>query len=238
MPARGGTTTSEPKKTPAKGPGSSLVDRAYREIKQRILDNFYKPNLQVLEQDLALQLGMSRTPVREAVIRLENEGLVEILPRRGMRVLPISPEDMREIYDVLNCLEALAAQRLAERKPSREELSPLIEAQDDMVRSLDAGDLDAWAKADDRFHRQLLDLAGNKRLAAMALTVFDQAHRVRMTTLRMRPPPHQSNEDHRALLDAVLAGDGPRAHEVHYQHRHRAMLMLIEILKRYDLQEL
>ena len=234
MPERGDTGVAEPRKT--KGP--SLVDRAYREIKRRILDNFYKANLQVLEQDLALQLGMSRTPVREAVIRLEKEGLVEVLPRRGVRVLPISPDDMREIYEVLNCLEAQAAQRLAERKPSRTDVAPLIEAVEDMERSLDAGDLDAWANADDRFHRGLLELSGNKRLAAMALTVFDQAHRVRMTTLRMRPPPQQSNEDHRALLDAILAGDGPRAHQVHYQHRHRAMLMLLEILERYDLQEL
>ena len=72
-------------------PRRSLVDQAYREIKQRLMGNLYPPNLQILEQDLAVQLGMSRTPVREALIRLEREGLVEIIPRRGMRVVPISP---------------------------------------------------------------------------------------------------------------------------------------------------
>ena len=75
----------DPNKAGAKKAGlprDSLVDRAYREIKTRIMGNLYPPNLQVLEQDLALQLGMSRTPVREALIRLEKEGLVEILPRR------------------------------------------------------------------------------------------------------------------------------------------------------------
>ena len=183
-------------------------------------------------------LGMSRTPVREAMIRLEREGLIEILPRRGMRVVPISPGDMRDIYEVLTCLEARAAERLAEQKPSRAELAPMIAAQEDMERALAGGDLDAWAEADERFHRLLLELSGNRRLCNMALTVFDQVHRARMITLRMRPPPRQSNEDHRALIDAVLAGDGRKAYQVHHRHRTRAMRLLTDILARYNLQEL
>lgn len=216
----------------------SLVERAYGEIKRRILGNFYPPNLQVLEQDLALQLGVSRTPVREALIRLEREGLVEILPRRGMRVVPVAPDDMREIYEVLTCLESWAVKHLAERRPSEAEAAPLTAAVEDMDRALDAGDLETWAEADERFHRLLLELSGNRRLAAMALTVFDQVHRARMVTLRMRPPPRESNKDHRAVVDAILAGDGPRAYEIHYRHRNRAMLLLIEILERYKLSQL
>ena len=218
--------------------GASLVDRAYQEIKRRILGNFYPPNLQVLEQDLAQQLGMSRTPVREAMIRLEREGLIEILPRRGMRVVPISPDDMHDIYEVLTCLEAQAAERLAERKPSKSDIAPMIAAHEDMEAALAEGDLESWAEADERFHRALLELSGNRRLSTMAFTVFDQVHRARMITLRMRPPPHQSNEDHRALIDAVLKGDGRKAYEVHHQHRYRAMLLLTDILARYNLQEL
>ena len=218
-------------------PRASLVERAYREIKSRIMGNIYPPNLQVLEQDLALQLGMSRTPVREALIRLEKEGLVEILPRRGMRVVPIAPEDMRDIYEVLTLLEARAAERLAERRPAEADLAPMIAAVELMESSLDRGDLDAWARADEEFHRLLLELCGNRRLAAMAMTVFDLVHRARMVTLRMRPLPKKSSRDHRALIEAILAGDGRRAYELHYQHRHQAMLLLTEILKRYNLQE-
>lgn len=222
----------------ASPPRASLVDRAYREIKRRIMGNLYPPNLQVLEQDLAAQLGMSRTPVREALIRLEKEGLVEILPRRGMRVVPIAPEDMREIYEVLTCLEARAAERLAARKPSKAEVQPLIVAVEEMDRALKQSDLDAWAEADEAFHRLLLELCGNRRLASMALTVSELVHRARMVTLRMRPPPHQSNKDHRLVLQAILAGDARKAYEAHYQHRHRAMELLTEILERYNLQEL
>ena len=176
--------------------------------------------------------------MREAVIRLEKEGLVEILPRRGMRVLPISPDDMRDVYEILTALEPRAAQRLAERRPSRDELAPLLAALAEMEAALERGDLEAWAAGDERFHRCLLELCGNRRLAAMALAVFDQVHRARMVTLHMRPPPRQSNQDHRRLVEAILAGDGAAAYEIHREHRQSAMVMLTQILERHKLSEL
>ena len=221
-----------------KAPRTHLTERAYHEIKQRIMGNIYPPGVRVLEQDLAAQLGMSRTPVREALIRLEKEGLVEIAPRRGMRVIPVAPDDMREIYEVLTCLESRAAERLAERQPSREELAPLIEAVERMDQALDWGDLEAWAEADELFHRLLLEMSGNKRLAAMALTVFDQAHRARMVTLRMRPLPRKSSGDHREVIEAILTGDSRAAYRRHFQHRHEAMRLLTDILERYKLSAL
>lgn len=216
----------------------SLVDRAYAEIKRRILDNTYTPNLQVYEQELALQLGMSRTPVREALIRLEREGLVQIVPRRGMRVVPVSPSDMRDIYEVITCLEAQAAGRLAARKPSRDEVQVLIDDVEAMDRALAKKDLEAWAAADADFHAHLLELCGNRRLAQVAGAIADQAHRARMVTLHMRPLPLRSNEDHRAVIEAILAGDARRAHDVHEQHRRNAMELLTEILQRYNLSQL
>ncbi len=211
----------------------TLVARAHGEIKRRILGNVFQPNQQVLEQDLAAELGMSRTPLREALIRLEQEGLVEILPRRGMRVLPISAGDMAEIYELLTALEARAAERLAERKPTPKSLAPLTRALERMEAALEAGNLKAWARADDQFHRHLVSLAGNRRLADIARTVFDQAHRARMVTLHLRPWPRQSNKDHRALIRAILKGDARRAREIHARHRHRAMLLAL--LERHNL---
>ena len=229
------TSPAAPPATPQRG---SLVERAYRAIKRRIMDNTYTPDQQVLEQELALQLGMSRTPVREALIRLEREGLVEIVPRRGMRVIPISPDAMREIYEVITCLEARAAERLAARKPTRAEIQPMIDDLEAMERALAENDLESWAAADEGFHAHLLELCGNRRLALMAGTIADQAHRARMTTLRMRPLPRSSNRDHRALIEAVLAGDARRAYEIHHAHRSRAMELLTEILRRHKLSRL
>lgn len=213
---------------------ATLVARAHDEIKRRIMANRLGPGQQVLEQDLAAELGMSRTPLREALIRLEQEGLVEVLPRRGMRVLPISLRDMAEIYELLTALEARAAERLAERKPTARQVAPLARAVARMDAALETGNLKAWAHADDAFHRNLVTLAGNRRLAEMARTLFDQAQRARMATLHLRPWPKQSNKDHRALLRAILRGDARKAGEIHTRHRRRAGAMLLAMLKRHQ----
>ena len=90
------------------------MDAAYEQIRRRILDIDWPPGHRALEQEVALALGMSRTPVREALMRLQDEGLVEVIPRHGMRVLPVSPNDMREIYQILTALECMAAELLAQ----------------------------------------------------------------------------------------------------------------------------
>ena len=92
----------------ANKPANSMVDEAYRLMRSMILDNKWAPGHRALEQALAQELGMSRTPVREALIRLQKEGLVEVMPRHGMRVLPVSPDDMRDIYELLTAIEATA----------------------------------------------------------------------------------------------------------------------------------
>lgn len=216
----------------------SRVEQAYRLIKQRILDNEYPPGFQALEQEMAEQLGVSRTPVREALIRLKNEGLVDLAPRRGMRVVPLSPDDMKEIYEVLTGLESMAVELLARKAPSSEELQPLVDAIDAMDRALEGDDLEAWAQADERYHRALLELCGNQRLRRMAYTMRDQGYRARQISLRLRPKPWQSNIEHRAVVDAVRRGDWEEARETHYRHRVRTGRALIEILEKYRLPQL
>ena len=215
--------------------GASLVDSAYQAIRRRILDNVWAPGHQALEQALALELGMSRTPVREALIRLANEGLVEVVPRHGMRVLPVSAADMREIYDILTALEAMAAELVARRKPAAADIAPLEKASRDMERALKRDDLDAWAEADERYHRMLIELCGNRRLAAVVYNYWDRAHRARMVTLRLRPKPVNSTREHLAVLEAIRRGDAVGARELHREHRSRGSRELTEILQRHRL---
>jgi DNA-binding GntR family transcriptional regulator len=222
----------------ARAPRGTRVDDAYRAIRKRILDNVYPPGYQALEQSLADELGLSRTPVREALIRLQKEGLVDVVPRHGMRVLPVSPTDMKEIYEILTALEGMAAELLAKRKPSDEALAPLERASRDMARALRADDLEAWAEADERFHRQLIELAGNRLLAQAVLHFWDRAQRVRRLTLRLRPKPVNSTKEHTALVERIRAGDPRGAHEVNRAHRERASRELLAILERYRLQHL
>ena len=229
---------AEARATVARGSRGSLVGDAYEAIRRRILDNVYPPGHQALEGDLADELHISRTPVREALIRLAHEGLVEVVPRHGMRVLPVSPTDMREIYAVLTALESTAAELLATRRPSDAELKPLVAATRDMARALKADDLDAWAAADERFHQGLVELAGNRTLLDAVSRLADRVHRARMFTLRLRPPPVNSTREHMAMLDRIRAGDAAGAVNVNRAHRERASGELLAIFERYRLHQM
>jgi len=187
---------------------------------------------------VALALGMSRTPVREALMRLQNEGLVEVIPRHGMRVLPVSPNDMREIYQVLTALECMAAELLASRRPSDEDLKPLVDATKAMDAALKAEDLDAWAAADERFHAHLVDLAGNRPLQATVLNYWDRAHRARLFTLRLRPKPVNSTQEHMQMVERLRAGDAAGAAAVTRAHRERANRELVAIFEHFKLAQM
>jgi DNA-binding GntR family transcriptional regulator len=216
------------------------TEQAYRQIKQKILDNEYPPAAQLLEQDLAAELGLSRTPVREALVRLQQDGLLEIVPRHGARISVLAPNDMREIYEILTSLEPTAVELLAQRKPAPDEIAPLLAACDEMEAAL-AGpepDLKAWAAADEHFHLNLARLCGNRRLSAMIMTVWEQAHRARMFTLSLRRIPVTSTAEHRQVVQAILAGDAPRARELYAAHRRRGGDELLGILERHGFQRL
>ncbi|MBL8670024.1 MAG: GntR family transcriptional regulator [Alphaproteobacteria bacterium] len=214
------------------------TQKAYEAIKLRILNNVLPPGSQALEQELAAALGMSRTPVREAMMRLASEGLVAVRPRHGMRVLPISVADMAEIYEILTELEATAARAIAARGPTPAEIKGLEDAVAEMDKALCGDDLAAWAAADERFHKLLAAYAGNKRLQAIVDTFFDQTHRARMLTLKLRPRPTRSNDDHRALVAAIRSRDPGAAHRIHHEHRVRNGRMLVELLGRLGLNQL
>ena len=216
----------------------SRVKDAYARLKADVLSSVLPPGFQAPEPEIAARMGMSRTPVREALIRLEAEGLVELIPRRGARVLPVRVDDMREIYDLLTILEPHAAAALASRKPDDATLAPLLAATDAMEAALAENDLQAWATADDRFHRRLLSLHDNARLRDIVTTLFDQAHRARMVTLRLRKPPVQSTKDHRDILNSLRAGDAETVRHVFTDHRARAANELLRVLETLGLPHL
>ena len=132
----------------------------------------------------------------------------------------------------------MAAELLAQRRPGDAELAPLVAATEAMDRALAADDLDAWAAADERFHAQLIDLAGNRQLQATVLNYWDRAHRARMVTLRLRPKPVDSTREHMQMVERLLAGDAEGAAEVTRAHRERAKRELVEIFERYRFAQL
>lgn len=215
-----------------------FAEQAYLELKRQILGNMLPAGSQYLEQEIAERLNMSRTPTREAMIRLSNEGLVEVRPRHGMRVLPISPQDMQEIYDIITALESAAAGLVAGKGLDKQDLQPLIDAVENMDAALGRDDLDDWAVADNAFHSHLVQLTGNQRMIQLIETFKDQGQRVRMTTLHLRPKPDKSNEDHRAVVEAILDGDVEKARRVHRAHRETAGKVLIQLLEENHLNHI
>ncbi len=216
----------------------SNAERAYRALKELILTNQLSAGSQLLEQEAALRLGMSRTPVREAMVRLEQDGVAEIRPRHGMRVLPVSADDMREIYEVLTSLESTAAEMVARRGVTDEELADLQQAVSDMDTALEIDDLDAWASADQRFHSKLVALTRNQRMQQMVTQLGEQSHRVRMLTLRLRPRPVSSNRDHAMLVAAIAVRDADKARSIHHNHRAKAGTVLVELLQKLGLNQI
>jgi DNA-binding FadR family transcriptional regulator len=107
-----------------------------------------------------------------------------------------------------------------------------------MDAALARDDLDAWAEADERFHRHLVELSGNRLLAATVQNFWDRAHRARMFTLRLRPKPVNSTREHTELVRAIRRGDAAAAREAHRAHRERGRRELTAILARYRLPTL
>ncbi|WP_299280961.1 GntR family transcriptional regulator [uncultured Tateyamaria sp.] len=212
----------------------SNVERAVAALRQMIFAGDLTPGSDHLETELAEKLGMSRTPIREAALMLQAQGLVELRPRRGIRISPVSAQDMSDIYDILTELESLAAARAAEAGYSAADLETLAAAIADMDACLKQDDLRGWAEADDRFHRELVRLGRNARLSMIVSVMRDQVRRARATTLFIRPRPAQSNADHRAVYDAIAQGDASRAHDTHHAHRRQARDMLVALLDKHQ----
>jgi DNA-binding GntR family transcriptional regulator len=204
-------------------------------LQTMITNNELPPGSNYLEAELGEMLGVSRTPIREAAVILASRGLVEIRPRHGIRILPLTIADMVEIYDILIELEPLAAFKAAELAHPEKSLRVLDNSLVKMENALRKEDRKAWAAADDDFHQNLVALSGSGRLMEVISMYSTQVHRVRLLTLYMRPLPHASNENHRALYDAIRNAEPERARDLHHEHRVKAKALLISLLEQNNL---
>ena len=217
---------------------SSNTTVAIEKLRDLIFSGQLSAGSDHLESELASRLGMSRTPVREALLRLETQGLLEVRPRKGVRITPLSRTDMQEIYDILTELESLAAANAAGRGLKEKDLKVLSKAILDMDAALVLDNREDWAAADSVFHKELVRLGGNARVQMIADMMSDQVRRARLVTLYMREAPTKSNEDHHQVVDAIRNGDIEQARNVHRKHRVDAKEMLINLLDRHHLSSL
>lgn len=209
---------------------TSNVAIAYRKLKQAILENQLGPGAQVLEQEAATQLEMSRTPVREAMLMLQKDGLVEMRPRQGMRVLPVTVEDITEIYEILEVIESLAVRKLAENPDKEREARILEDSIVLMDLSLERGDLKVWTAADKKFHEDIIRFSGNSHLERIFVQLWDRSQRARNMLLTRQGKPANSIQDHRDLLNLIVEGKAQEAVEFQKQLRTSAADALCKMI--------
>ncbi|MGF6773713.1 DNA-binding GntR family transcriptional regulator [Paraburkholderia sp. GAS199] len=213
------------------------TDSVYQQLRAKILSNEFRPGMQLLERDLVSLFGVSRTPVREALVRLQKENLLQIIPRHGIRVRQVSLTDIEEICQVQTSLEATAAGIAATAGLRVKDLAPLDQACNAMDRALAKNDAPAWALGDEAFHAHLLKLGGNPRLAQIVNECWDQIRRVRDLTLRLAALTEMPAPQHRAVLEAIRAADGPTAERLCREYRARCLQFQIDTLERFRILE-
>ena len=179
-------------------------------IEECIVTGVYPPGTRLDEQELANAYGVSRTPIREALIQLESAGLIEIRPRRGATVPEMAPDRLCEMFEVMGELEGMCG-RLAARRITPEEMVKLQEAHVACEAAKEAGEPDSYYQLNEVFHRCIYEASHNGFLAEQATALHRRLRPYRRLQLRVRNRMSNSFSEHTAIVNAILAGDGDLA---------------------------
>lgn len=171
-----------------------------------------KPGERLDETDLAERFGVSRTPIREALIQLAGSGMIELRPRRGAHVTLLGPRELLESFELMGELEAACA-RFAAKRMTAEERETLISAFKRCRKARDKGDVDAYYHANADFHGAIYDASHNRALIAQARNLQRKLQPYRRLQLRVRGRLPTSFDEHDAVMEALLAGSGIEAGE-------------------------
>ena len=233
--------TPQPRRPVARARVSSKTwERAYAGIKDLILTMEIKPGETVSENRLARHLGISRTPVREALNRLEQEGLV-LSSNRRKRAFVLTIAEIEEIFDLKIAIESSTARWAAERGAQEErrrfEKTVARMRETAAARPSDPARLDAWHHAwldvDTEYHRILFAMAGNSKAEQIIATLNNHWHRLRLGILAIEDRIEKSVVEHSRIAEAVLARDGARADSLMADHLQNLKTMLVGIMKAF-----
>jgi DNA-binding GntR family transcriptional regulator len=196
---------------------AQLERRVYERLRDGIVSGTLEPGVQLVEARIAEELGVSKTPVREALIRLQRDGLVSIEPYRGARVVKPSPEDVREILELRSVLECQIARDLALRRPDSviRALEASIEASKRALRSRDRR---RFVDSLTAFSDIQAEACGNSRMAKLLVDLRSVLLLIGTTSLRAAGREERSIAEHETILDAIKAGEpelAARATEAH-----------------------
>ena len=194
-----------------------LRDVVFNTLRQAIITGEFAPGERLMEISLANRLGVSRTPVREAIRKLELEGLVIMIPRKGAQVARITEKNLRDVIEIRTVLEEFAAVLACERI-DQSGLHDLCQAHEDFIRSVENGDILDIVDKDETFHDTIFRATNNDRLISIINNLREQFYRYRMEYVKDIRQRSNLVEEHRELLDAISSRDSIKAKELMKTH--------------------
>ena len=209
----------------------ALYEQVAERLRTRIYAHELAPGTWVDEQALAVEYGISRTPLREALKVLASEGLVTLKPRRGCYVTELSEQDLDEIYPVMALLEGRCAAEAA-GKASDTDIKRLEAIHEKLERYASAGDTDHFFEANQEFHSLLQQLAGNRWLKQLIDDTRKMLKLTRRDSLRLEGRLKQSLAEHRAVLAAIQRRDAPAAGQLMHDHLLSGRIALVKLRNR------
>lgn len=208
-----------------------LRDVVFETLRKAILNGVFKSGERLMEKELAEQLGVSRTPVREAIRKLELEGFLVILPRKGAYVSEISFKDVHEVYEIRAVLEALACGLAAERATSDE-----VEKMEHYLLEengyLTNDDITLTVKTDVGLHELFYNASRNERLINALINLKEQVYRLRSTSIGQPGRKKKSLAEHKAIVEAIAQHNVALARKLGQEHIEHAEQEMLRFLRR------
>ncbi len=199
-------------------------------IREAIINGDLKPRERLMEIQLAEELGVSRTPIREALRKLEMEGFIVMVPRKGAYVADLSFKDIADVFEIRSALESLAAGLAAERITD-EELEEMERLLVEKAEAIAANNIDKLIDVDTKFHEAIYKASRNERLSNIINNLREQIQRFRATTLAYPGRMKTSLDEHRGIVEALQARDIQLSSQLAGEHIENAENSMIESIK-------
>ena len=204
-----------------------LRDVVFENLREAIVEGKLKPGQRLMEVQLAEQLGVSRTPVREAIRKLELEGLVVMIPRKGAYVANMSLKDIIDVLEIRASLEGLAAS-LASERITGDDIKTLESIIEEFENNIDESNVEALLKKDVEFHECIFKATNNKKLHQLINSLWEQVYRFRVTYISDYESTVNIVGEHKMILDAIKKGDNELAKKYAMEHIQKAENFMIE----------
>jgi DNA-binding GntR family transcriptional regulator len=199
-------------------------------LRDAVRRGILQPGERLMEIQLAEDLGVSRTPVREAIRKLEMEGYVIMMPRRGTYVADLSIRDINEVFEIRTSLESLASGLAAERI-NEDELEKLQRLLVEIGAYIKSGDMDSIVRTDTEFHDLLYQASRNSRLVGIISNLREQLTRFRTTSMSFPGRLKATLEEHRKIVEAIAQGDEKAARKAAEHHMEKSEQTLLASMK-------